>query len=83
MELIVGTRQITPDAMTRTPEGVEAVLHGAALLSLLDAAFHGAGTIEVLGGDLGRRRMEVTGIDMHGGKTRVTMACVGAGLRLM
>lgn len=83
MDLIIGARHITPDAITRTPEGVEAVLHGAALLTLLDAAFHGAGTIEVLGGDLDRRRMEVTGIDMQGGETRVTLACIGAGQRLM
>lgn len=83
MDLIIGTRHVTPDAIIRTPEGVEAVLHGEALMSLLDAAFHGQGTIEVLGGDLDRHRMEVTGIDMQGRQTRVTLACVGAGLRLM
>jgi len=83
MDLIIGTRHITPDAITRTATGVEAVLHGEALMSLLNAAFHGAGTIEVLGGDLDRHRMEVTGIDMHGHETRVTLAPMGAGLRLM
>lgn len=82
MDLIIGTRHITPDAITRTPDGVEAVLHGEALLSLLDAAFHGAGTIEVLGGDLDRARMEVTAIDMQGRETRVTLTCLGAGTRL-
>ena len=82
MNLIIGSRHITPDAITRTATGVEAVLHGAALVSLLDAAFHGAGTIEILGGDLDRRRMEVTGIEMHGRQTRVTLAAVGAGQRL-
>ncbi len=83
MNLIIGTRHVTPDAITRTDEGVEAILHGEALLSLLDAAFHGAGTIEILGGDLDRHRMEVTGIDMLGGETRVTLAALGAGQRLM
>lgn len=83
MDLIIGTRHITPDAIKRTATGVEAVLHGEALMSLLNAAFHGAGTIEVLGGDLDRHRMEVTGIEMQGGETRVTMTAMGAGQRLM
>ena len=52
MDLIIGPRHITPDAITRTTTGVEAVLHGEALISLLNAAFHGAGTIKILGGDL-------------------------------
>lgn len=82
MNLIIGTRHITPDAITRTPEGVEAVLHGSALLSLLDAAFHGAGTIEIDGGDLNRHQMEVTGIDMQGGATRVTLTSIGQARRL-
>jgi hypothetical protein len=83
MDLIIGTRHITPDAITRTATGVEAILHGEALMSLLNAAFHGAGTIEVLGGDLDRHRMEVTAIDMQGRETRITLAAVGAGQRLM
>ena len=83
MNLIIGTRHITPDAITRTPTGVEAVLHGEALISLLNAAFHGTGTIEVLGGDLDRHRMEVIGIQMQGCETRVTLSAVGAGQRLM
>ena len=82
MDLIIGTRRITPDAITRTAEGVEAVLHGEALLRLLDAAFHGAGSIEVSGGDLDRRPMEVTGIAMRGRDTCVTLACAGRALRL-
>lgn len=83
MDLIIGTRHITPDTITRTGTGVEAILHGEALISLLNAAFHGAGTIEVLGGDLNRCRMEVTGIEMQGGETRVIMTAMGAGQRLM
>jgi hypothetical protein len=83
MDLIIGTRHITPDAITRTATGVEAILHGEALMSLLNAAFHGAGTIEVLGGDLDRHRMEVTAIDMQGRETRITLAAVGTGQRLM
>ena len=42
MDLIIGTRHIIPDAITRTATGIEAVLHGDALLSLLNAAFHGS-----------------------------------------
>lgn len=82
MNLIIGARHIVPDTITRTEQGVEAVLHGPALLSLLDAAFHGAGSIEVLGGDLDRRRMEVTGIDMRGGQTCVTLSCIGTAARV-
>jgi len=52
-------------------------------LSLLNAAFHGSGTIEVLGGDLDRHRMEVIGIQMQGCETRVTLSAMGAGQRLM
>ncbi len=83
MDLIIGTRHVTPDAIIRTPEGVEAILHGEALLSLLNAAFHCPETIEVLGGDLDRHRMEVTGIEMSGRETRVTLVATGAGQRLM
>ena len=83
MNLIIGTRHVTPDVITRTPEGVEAVLRGEALLTLLDSAFHGAGTIEVLGGDLDRCPMEVIGIVMQGGETRVALAALGAARHLM
>ena len=31
MDLIIGTRHIIPDAITRTATGIEAVLHGDAL----------------------------------------------------
>jgi hypothetical protein len=82
MNLIIGTRHVTPEAITRTAEGVEAVLRGEALLTLLDSAFHGAGTIEVLGGDLDRCPMEVVGIAMHGAETRVTLTALGAARRL-
>lgn len=83
MNLIIGSRQVTPDTITRTLEGVEAILHGEALMSLLNVAFHGAGTIEILGGDLDRHRMEVTGIEMQGGETRVTLATMGDRQQLM
>ncbi len=82
MNLIIGTQHIIPSAITRTAHGVEAVLQGAALLSLLDAAFHGTGTIEILGGDLDRRRMEVAGIAMSGRETTVTLVCAAAAPRL-
>lgn len=77
MELIVGSRRITPRAIHRVAHGVEAYLRGEALLSVLDAAFHGAGSIEIAGGDLDRRRMEVTGLEMQGSETRVTLVCKG------
>jgi len=83
LDLIIGTRHFTPDAITRTATGIEAVLHGEALMSLLNAAFHGAGTIEVLGGELDRHLMEVTGIRMQGRETRVTLAALGVSQRLM
>lgn len=83
MDLIIGTRHITPDAITRTATGVEAVLHVDALMPLLNAAFYGVGTIEILGGDLNRHRMEVTRIETQGRETRMTMAAIGAGQRLM
>jgi hypothetical protein len=81
MDLIIGTRHITPDTITRTATGIEAVRHGEALMSPLNAAFHGAGTIEILGDDLNRHRMEVTRIEMQGRETCVTMAAMGAGRR--
>jgi biotin synthase-like enzyme len=83
MDLIIGTRHITPDAITRTATGVEVVLHGKALMALLNAAFHGSGTVEILGGDLDRHRMEVTGIEMQGRETRVTLAAMEARQRLI
>ncbi|VDC33352.1 hypothetical protein [Pseudogemmobacter humi] len=77
MDLIIGNRHVSPASIRRVAGGVEAVLKGEALISLLDAAFHGAGTIHVLGGDLDRRPMDLTGIDMTGGETRVTLTCAG------
>ena len=62
MNRIIGTYHIIPNTIIRTPEVVEAMSHGKTLLSLLDAVVHGAEPIEVLGGELDRRRMEVTGI---------------------
>lgn len=82
MNLLIGTRHVTPDAITRTSDGVEAVLHGEALLSLLDVVFQGVGTIEILGGDLDRHRMEVTSIDMQGCETRVSLAALEGRPRL-
>lgn len=83
MDLTIGTRHITADAITRTTTGVEAILHGEALISLLNAAFYGAGTIEILGGDLNRHLMEVTEIEMQGRETRVTLTAVRAVKRLL
>ena len=82
MELIVGTRRITPEHMQEVPGGVRAELRGDAVLSLLDATFHGAGSIEVLGGALHRRAMDVAGIEMRGASTLVTLICAGEAARL-
>lgn len=64
--------------MTSTATGIEVALHGEALMPFLNAAFHGSGTIEVLGGDLDRHRIEVTGIEVRCRETRVTMAAMEA-----
>ena len=82
MELIVGARRITPDRVRPIPGGVEAELRGDAVLSLLDAAFHGGGRIEILGGALNRRPVDVAGIEMRGASTRVTLICTGEALAL-
>ncbi|OYU39191.1 MAG: hypothetical protein CFE33_12320 [Pseudorhodobacter sp. PARRP1] len=83
MNLVIGTRDVTPDDIRRTATGVEAVLHGDALASFLNAAFHGAGTIEILGGGFDRHQREVTWIEVRGCETRVTLAGTGVGRRLM
>jgi len=82
VELIVGNKRVIPTAMTPIPGGVEAQLAGEALLSVLEATFHGGATIEVLGGDLDRRPMDVAEIRMEGASTTVTLLCSGAALRL-
>lgn len=78
IDLLIGTRHIT-----RTATGVEAVLHGDALMCLLDAAFHGDGTIEILGGGSNCHQMEVTEIAMQGRDSWVSLAAMGETLRLM
>ncbi|MFC3568731.1 hypothetical protein [Paracoccus sp. TOH] len=82
MELLVGVRRIIPAAIHPIPGGVEAELRGDAVLSLLDAAFHGAGRVELLGGGLDRRPMDVAGIEMRGASTLVTLLCAGEAARL-
>ncbi|PTX53384.1 hypothetical protein IQ03_00297 [Gemmobacter caeni] len=77
MQLIIGNRQVNPLRMKAVAGGVEAVLQGGAMLSLLDAAFHGAGTIEVYGGTLDRRPLELARIEMRGAETCVTLLCRG------
>jgi len=77
MELIVGARRIPPAAIHPIPGGVEAELRGDAVLPLLDAAFYGAGRVEILGGDMDRRPMDVAGIEMRGASTLVTLICAG------
>lgn len=83
MELIIGARRITPSAIHRIKGGVTATLRGEALMSLLNASFHGTGSIEMLGGDLDRHPMEVTSIEMTGADTTVTLLCAGPAKTLM
>ncbi|MFC7705073.1 hypothetical protein ACFQXB_12780 [Plastorhodobacter daqingensis] len=83
MELLVGARRITPSAIRRIAGGVTATLRGDALISLLDATFHGKGSVEVIGGDLDRRPMDVAAIEMSGGDTTVTLICSGPARTLM
>ncbi|MBE2276043.1 MAG: hypothetical protein IAE87_07070 [Rhodobacteraceae bacterium] len=81
MYLIVGTRRIVPTAIHPVAGGVEVALRGEALVSLLDATFRqagqGAGSIEVSGGDMDRRPMDVAAIEMTGADARVTLLCAG------
>lgn len=77
LELIIGNRHVKPTEIHRIDGGVEAILQGDALRSLLDVTFHGAGTIEILGGGLDRRPLEVRDIAMHGATTKVTLICTG------
>ena len=58
--------------------GVQAVLKGEGLLRVLDAAMEGGPGIELLGGDLDRRPMQVAAIRMTGRDTHVTLICCGA-----
>jgi hypothetical protein len=83
MELIIGARRITPSAIHRIKGGVTATLRGEALISVLDATFHGAGSIEVIGAGLDRRPMDVTAIEMKGADTQVTLVCSGPARALM
>lgn len=83
MQLIIGNRHVIPEAIHRIAGGVQAVLKGEGLRALLDATFHGTGSIEVLGGDLDRRPMDVAAIEMTGGDTRVTLICTGSARPLM
>jgi hypothetical protein len=75
MELIVDNKRVASQSLHRVAHGVEAFLTGEALLRVLDATFHGTGAIEIHGGDLDRRTMEVLGIEMQGAATRVTLIC--------
>ncbi|MDV7269520.1 hypothetical protein RYZ20_01245 [Thioclava sp. A2] len=81
MELIVGNKRVQPMAMQRIPGGIEAELAGEALASVIDATFGGA-SIEVWGGDLDRRPLDVTDIRMQGASTTVTLLCAGEPVRL-
>ena len=83
LELIIGTRRIVPDAIQQLDDGVEAILRGSAVLPVLDAAFYGAGSIEVLGGAFDRRPMDLVSIEMSCDVTRVTLVCTGPAPRLI
>lgn len=76
MELIVGTDRIAAH-LHPIAGGVIATLRGEALKALLDATFHGQGSIEIMGGELDRRPMSVAAIEMSGHDTTVTLVCAG------
>lgn len=82
MELLVGARRITPERVQAVPGGIKAELRGEAVLRLLDATFHGTGSIEILGGALNRRPVDVAGIEMRGASTLVTLLCAGEAAQL-
>ncbi|MCW1920176.1 hypothetical protein NX862_15560 [Rhodobacter sp. KR11] len=77
MDIIIGTDRITPQAIHPFAGGVIATLRGEALKAVLDATFRGKGSIEMSGGDLDRRPMSVTAIEMSGQDTTVTLVCAG------
>ena len=78
MQLLIGKDAITPQSIHRIAGGVQAVLKGEGLLRVLDAAMEGGPGIELLGGDLDRRPLQVAAIRMAGRDTHVTLICCGA-----
>jgi hypothetical protein len=82
MEILVGARRITPERVQSVPGGIEAELRGEAVLRLLDATFGGGASIEILGGALNRRPVDVAGIQMRGASTLVTLLCAGEAAQL-
>ena len=77
MEILVGARRITPERVQPIPGGVMAELRGEAVLRLLDATCPGGPSVEILGGALNRRPVDVAGIEMRGASTLVTLLCAG------
>lgn len=77
VELIVGNKRVTAQALRRIPGGIEAQLVGEALTSVLDATFRGGASIEVIGGDLDHHALDVTDIRMAGASTTVTLLSGG------
>ena len=82
IELIIGNKRIRPTTITPVEGGLEAVLQGEALVSVLDATFLGSGCIEASGGEMDRCRLEVSAIEMLGGSTRITLVPSSAPARL-
>lgn len=77
VEILVGARRITPERMLAIPGGVKAELRGDAVLRLLDATCPGGPSVEILGGALNRRPVDIAGIEMRGASTLVTLLCAG------
>lgn len=75
VELIVGARRVTPQAVRPVAGGIEVELRGPALLAVLDASFQGQDSIEVLGGRWHRHRAQVSAISMQGASSRVLLTC--------
>lgn len=72
MQLIVGSRAITPAEVRLIPGGIEAELAGEALTCFLDGAFAGV-SMELYGGEMDRHAVDVTEIRMQGCATKVTL----------
>jgi len=72
-ELIVGTARVRPVRIETTGTGIVAELSGAGLLTVVDATFDGDAMIELWTAGHAPRSMTVTGIDMGGATTLVTL----------
>lgn len=81
-ELIVGSLRVMPVSLDPFEGGVVARLSGPGLVSVLDAAFHGDGAVQLWSHGAQPRAMLVTEIAMQGGSTLVTLQDAPVAIRL-